>query len=288
MDIKFGPSGNSDSFYEEGYRASSEMPKWLARRGLNAYEYSMTKGVRLKEDTARTIGEQARINGIYLSIHAPYYINLGNPDPEKRERSKKYILDILMAADWMGAHRIVIHPGSVGKLPREKAFEIALNTFEETLDLIYKKQLDHAILCPETLGKKNQLGTLEEIIQLSKLDQRVIPTIDFGHIHARNGGNLNSKEDFLNIIQRLEEGIGIERTKKLHIHFSRIEYTNAGEKKHWTYADEEYGPNFDPLAEVLIEKEMTPIIICESRGTMAEDALILKKIYHRIKSTKEF
>ena len=138
------------------------------------------------------------------------------------------------------------------------------------------------------MGKKNQLGTLEEIIQLSKLDQRVIPTIDFGHIHARNGGNLNSKEDFLNIIQRLEEGIGIERTKKLHIHFSRIEYTNAGEKKHWTYADEEYGPNFDPLAEVLIEKEMTPIIICESRGTMAEDALILKKIYHRIKSTKEF
>lgn len=286
MEIKFGPSGNSESFYEEGYKSSLDMPKWLANKGLNAYEYSCTKGVRLKEKTGRSIGEKARENNIFLSIHAPYYINLANPDPEKREKSKKYIMDTLLAAQWMGAQRIVFHPGSRGKLDRTKAFEITQNTFEEIIDEAYKKQLDNIILCPETMGKRNQIGTLEEVLTLCQLDKAVLPTVDFGHIHARNGGNLKSKEDFAKVINTIEQYLGQERAKKIHIHFSRIEYTNAGEKKHWTYADEQFGPNFDPLAEVLVKREMNPVIISESRGTMAEDALIYKKIYQRIGKEK--
>ncbi len=279
MNIRFGPSGNSESFYEEGYKSSLDMPRWLRNKGLNAYEYSCTKGVRIKETTARNIGERAKKNNIFLSIHAPYYINLANPDEQKRENSKKYIMDTLLAAEWMGAQRIVFHPGSVGKLDREKAFEIAFNTFEEIIDYVYKKQLKDVILCPETMGKRNQLGTLEEILKLCKLDDKILPTIDFGHLYARNRGNLKRKKDFQDIIDIIEEQLGQERTRKIHIHFSRIEFTLAGEKKHWTYADSQFGPNFDPLAEVLVERNMTPVIICESRGTMAEDALIFKKIY---------
>lgn len=287
MEIKFGPSGNSASFYDEGYKSSLDMPKWLANKGLNAYEYSVTKGIRFKEETARKIGEQARKNNIFLSMHAPYYINLGNPDPQKRERSKEYIIDTLEAAEWMGAKRIVFHPGSMGKLKREEAFEIVLNTFEEILDLIYKKQYDYITLCPETMGKRNQIGTLGEVLQLCKLDKKVIPTIDFGHIHARNGGSLQKKEDFEDIIDKIEEYLGKNRLSNIHIHFSRIEYTNTGEKKHWTYADTQFGPNFDPLAHILVEKKLSPVIICESRGTMAEDAATFKRIYEEIQSEKK-
>lgn len=287
MEIKFGPSGNSESFYNEGYKSSLDMPRWLADKGLNAYEYSVTKGIRFKEETARGIGEQARKNNIFLSMHAPYYINLGNPDPQKREKSKEYIIDTLKAAEWMGAKRIVFHPGSMGKLKREEAFEIVLNTFEEVLDLIYKKRYDHITLCPETMGKRNQIGTLEEVLQLCKLDEKVLPTIDFGHIHARNGGSLHKKEDFEEIIDIIEKYLGVNRTGIIHIHFSRIEYTAAGEKKHWTYADTQFGPNFEPLAHVLVERNLTPVIICESRGTMAEDATIFKRIYQDIRSEKE-
>ncbi|RBP46670.1 TIM barrel protein [Garciella nitratireducens] len=279
MNIKFGPSGNSESFYEEGYKSSLNMPKWLKEKGLSAYEYSCTKGVRIKEITARKIGEEAKKNNIFLSIHAPYYINLANPDRQKRENSKKYIMDTLLAAEWMEAKRVVFHPGSVGKLERQKAFKIAMDTFEEVINYVYKKPLKDIVLCPETMGKRNQLGTLKEVLELCKLDNKIVPTIDFGHLHARNGGSLKEKKDFQEIIDKIEEQIGQERAKKIHIHFSRIEFTKAGEKKHWTYADYQFGPNFDPLAEVLVEKNMTPVIICESRGTMAEDALIFKKIY---------
>ena len=205
MNIKFGPSGNSQSFYDEGYKSSLDMPKWLWEKGLSAYEYSLTKGIRLKRETATKIGKEAEKHNIFLSIHAPYYINLANPDHKKRERSKKYILDTFYAGEWMGAKRIVFHPGSVGKLERREAFDIVLNTFEEVLEIIYKNGFNDISICPETMGKINQIGTLEEILELSKLDEKIIPTIDFGHIHARDGGSLNSKKDFEDVINTIEK-----------------------------------------------------------------------------------
>lgn len=279
MSIKFGPSGNSESFYEEGYKSSIDMPQWLSKKGLTAYEYSCTKGVRLKQGTAKKIGQKAKEYGIFLSIHAPYYINLCNQDPEKREKSKGYIFDTLRAAKWMGAKRIVFHPGSYSKINRELAFNTAINTLKEVLDK--SSEYEDILLCPETMGKRGQLGTLEEIINICKLSDRLLPTIDFGHIHARDLGILNVKEDYYKIINIIEFSLGFEKLKNIHIHFSRIEFTQAGEKKHWSYKDIQHGPDFDPLAEILIEKQMEPVIICESRGTMAEDALILKEIYEK-------
>lgn len=286
MDIKFGPSGNSQSFYDAGYKSSLDMPKWLADRGLDAYEYSVTKGIRFKEETARKIGNQARENNIFLSMHAPYYINLANPDAQKREKSKAYIADTLEAAEWMGAQRIVFHPGSRGKLEREEAFKLVLNTFEEVLDVVYKKQYHNIALCPETMGKINQIGTLEEVLQLCKLDKKVIPTIDFGHINARNMGSLQDKEDFEKLMDTIEQYLGKQRTSTIHIHFSRIEYTAGGERRHWTYADTQFGPNFEPLAEILVERDLKPVVICESKGTMAEDAMLFREIYNNIQNKK--
>lgn len=277
--IRFGPSGNSDSFYEQGYKTSSQMPAWLAAMGLDAYEYSCTKGVNISEKTAAEIGREAVKNNIFLSIHGPYYINLTSQEADKRENSKRYILDTLKVAKWMGAKRVVIHTGSCSGMDRIEALNLAMQTLEETIRMADAAGYGDISLCPEVLGKHNQLGTLEEIMEMCKIDERIIPTIDFGHLHARGLGRMNSQRDFEDVIDIIENSIGKERTRNIHCHFSRIEYSKGGEKKHWNFADKQYGPEFEHLAPVLADRKMEPVIICESRGMMAEDALQMKKMF---------
>jgi deoxyribonuclease-4 len=279
MSILFGPAGNSDSFYEQGYKSSIEMPKWLRDMGLDAYEYSFSRGVNITQDTAERIGSQCKEHGIALSVHAPYYINLASPDDEKIKKTKGYIISSMTAAKWMNADKVVFHPGSCGDQPREQAFARAKSVLKEII--LEKKNLgfDNIYLCPETMGKKNQLGTLDEILDLCLEDDMLIPTVDFGHIHALGTGALNSIDDFEDIIIKIKNKLGEDSLKNLHCHFSRIEYTQAGEKKHWNYSHTQYGPDFEPLAELLHKYQVGGTIICESRGTMAEDALALKTLY---------
>ncbi len=277
--IRFGPSGNSESFYKQGHKSSIDMPKWLHDMGLNAYEYSLTRGINIKEETARLIGTEARKYDIAVSVHAPYYINLASPEKEIAKKSKEYILDSLKVATWLGAKRVVFHPGSCAKISRQKANENVIHMLKQLIDQAKDYLQSGMFLCPETIGKLNQVGTLDEILHFCSLHDNMMPTLDFGHLHARGLGAINSKEDYQEIIDRVENAIGYERTKSFHSHFSRIEFTEGGEKKHWTISDTQYGPEFSYLAEVIIERRLSPTIICESRGVMAEDALKLKNIY---------
>lgn len=277
--IRFGPAGNSDSFYEQGKKSSQQMPGWLRQMGLSAYEYQCGKGVNIGEDAARKIGEEARLNDIYLSIHAPYYINMANPEKEKRNNSIKYILESLAVARWMGAKRVVVHTGSTSKVERGWALSAAMEVLKEAIVEADQMGLGDIHICPEVLGKLNQLGSLEEILEMCRMDGRLIPTVDFGHLHARSMGGMKTQQDFEKVVEEIENKLGYERLQKLHIHFSRIEYTKGGEKKHWTLDDTQFGPEFDYLAEVIYKKKMEPVIISESRGTMAEDALKMKNIY---------
>lgn len=280
--IWFGPSGNSEKFYRDGFKSSWQMPAWLARMGLNAYEYQCNKGTNIKRETAERIGEEARNAGIRMSIHAPYYINLASPDDAKRRNSVRYILKTMEIADWMGASRIVVHPGTIGKMSREKAMMLALPVLAEALKEARGEGLSHIIICPEVLGKLSNLGDLDEVLSMCMLDDTMIPCVDFGHVHARSLGSFKSADDFRKLFDTVENAIGLERTRSLHIHFSRVEFTAAGERKHHTFEDTEYGPDFEPLARVLLERGIEPVVICESRDRMAEDACILKEIYQNM------
>lgn len=280
--VLFGPSGNSDIFYEQGYKSSLKMPEWLRNMELDAYEYSCARGVRINPDMAEKLGSLARENGISLSVHAPYYINLASEDSQAIEKSFDYIIDTSRVAELMGAKRIILHPGSLGKLSRNRAFENIKKNLYNVLEIM--KKIDSKVsLCPETLGKKNQMGTLDEILELCLLDESLIPTLDFAHLHALKAGALQKKGDYEKVFERLFAVLGEKRGKNIHIHYSRVEFTEkGGEKKHWSYDDIEYGPEFEPLAECLTEYGVSATIISESRGTMAEDALKEKKIYNRI------
>ncbi len=280
--IRFGPSGNSDIFYEQGHKSSVEMPAWLKNMGLDAYEYQCSKGVKIGEGTAKQIGDEAAKSGVQLSIHAPYYINMASVEEDKRINSIGYIMQTLNAARWMGAKRIVVHMGSASKVDRKWALDTAIGVLKHTIEQADEAGFGDILICPEVLGKLNQLGSLEEIIEMCKIDDRLIPTIDFGHLHCRGMGCLNSPEDFMEVINTLENSLGEYRTKNLHVHFSRIEFTVGGEKRHWSMNDTQFGPEFSHLAQVLVKKKLEPVIICESRETMAEDALKMKKIYEAL------
>jgi Endonuclease IV len=275
--IRFGPAGNSDSFYAQGHKRTTEAFAWIAQMGLDAFEYSFGRGVQLSQETAEAIGEAAALQGVALSVHAPYYINLATGDTDKAAANIRYLMQSVKAARWMGARRVVFHPGSPGQLEYADAFvrvKAALLVAAEALGSL----IDDVALCPETMGRPKQIGSLEETIELCGLDERLIPALDFGHLHARGRGAINTEQDYAHILDKLEAGLG-SRAKSFHIHFSHIQYTAAGEKMHRTFADEGFGPDFAPLARQLIRRGMAPVVICESQGTMAEDAVEMKRIY---------
>ena len=276
---KFGPAGNSDSFYQEGFSASVDMPKWLAARDLDAFEYSFGRGIRLGTEGAKAIRAEAEKYGIQLSVHMPYFINLATEEDEKKVKNIGYFVDSLKVAEALGAKRAVFHPGSASGGDRGAILQRAKVFFKEIIATLDDMNLMNVTLCAETMGKINQLGSLEEVIELCNVDERVWPTIDFGHLHCRGLGAINSKEDYAAILDGLENGIGTERAKTMHVHFSRIEYTKGGEKMHHTCADVQYGPEFMPLAELIAERGYEPVFICESKGTMAEDAKSMKDMY---------
>ena len=134
-------------------------------------------------------------------------------------------------------------------------------------------------LCPETMGKIGQLGTLDEVLALCGVDERITPCIDFGHLNARTLGGIQSKADYAVLLDRLGEALGDERAQRFHVHFSRIEFSAGGEKRHWTFAQTQFGPEPQPLMELLAERRLAPVIICESAGTQAEDAQAMKRMY---------
>ena len=280
MNAKFGPAGNADAF---PYSSSADAPRWLAELGLDCYEYQCGKGVHIGEDSARKIGAAAREAGISLSLHAPYFINLANPDPESRKKAIGYILSACRAADWMGAGRVVVHTGALMKRTRREALDIARASLKEVLTVWEGEGFSHIALCPETMGKINQLGDLAEVLELCQLDDRLIPCVDFGHLYARTLGELTGPEACEAMLDQIEAALGPERASRFHSHFSRIEFTpKGGEKCHRTFADNGgFGPDPEPLMAAVARRGWGPTFICESAGTQEQDALAMKRMYLR-------
>ena len=280
---KFGPAGNSESFSALGYKNSLQVPEYIVKMGLDCYEYQCGRGVNIGEEKAKELGIKAKEAGISLSLHAPYYISMSSVEEEKRLNSINYILASAKAVNAMGGDRIVGHTGSCGKITREHALELALDTMQKALDTLDNEGLSHIHICPETMGKVNQLGTLNEVLELCKLDERLIPCIDFGHLNARDLGVLKTTEDFENVFTSIKNALGTDRLKCFHSHFSKIEYTTGGEKRHLTFEDKVFGPDYEPVMELTYKYGCDPTFICESAGTQAEDAKTMKDYYSSLK-----
>lgn len=278
--LRFGPAGASPLFYAQGGKSSTEVPAWLSGLGLQAFEYQCSRGVNIKEETARALGEEATRHGVSLTIHGPYYINLA-AEGTTRENTKRHLLRSMEAALWMGASKVVFHPGAAGT-DRRQALTKAMALLEEVLTEAEQRGLTTVKLAPETTGKQNQLGSLEEVLALCRLSKQVVPTLDFAHLYARDGGRLQRTEDFHHLLEEVVQALGPAALGDLHIHFSPIEYTKGGERRHGNLTQSGLGPDFAHLAEALLSCGAQGTVICESADRQVEDALVYQQIWQHI------
>ena len=243
--IKFGPSGIG---------AVKDVEETFARYkslGIRAAEIPFTYGVYInKKEDAEKIKKAAEKYDIVLSIHAPYWINLNSEEKEKVEASKKRILDSLKVGTWIGAKRVVFHPGYYGKKSKQETYK---KIKKEIIEL-EKKRAEKKYspkLAPETTGKINVFGSIEEISQLVR-DTGCSFTIDFAHILARYK-TYNFKEVKL----------AFRKEKSWHVHFSGIIYGEKGERKHKVTEEKEIKKLIDNLPKtkniVIINEAPDPV-----------------------------
>ncbi len=261
---RFGPAGVPPMFRLMG-ATTSDVPKLLHEEGLDAFEYQASRwGAKpqIKMQDAQKLGEEASKNDVKLSMHGSYFVNLSGKK-EVVEASKQRLIACATAADWMGAYVVVFHTGFYGKLEKDYAFKTCLTALKEVSAEI--KSLGLKVkLGPETMGRKFQVGTLEEILTINQEVEGTQLVIDWGHLHALHQGTLNRVEDFRAIADKVEEKLGTQTLRSMHCHFSKIEFSSQGEKRHHTLDEEKYGPEFRMLAEVIVDFGLHPTMICET------------------------
>ncbi|MEM4224773.1 MAG: TIM barrel protein [Desulfurococcaceae archaeon] len=271
----FGPAGKPITLKSADILKA---PSFLREMGLNAMEYEAVRGVNIREDKAKAFGLEARANGVKLSLHAPYFINLaGRKDVV--EASIRRLNESVKAANWMNAYVVVFHPGYYKDAPsRRDALRRVIENLKPVVEHRVQINARGVWLGPETTGKTSQVGELKEIIEISRSLDGVRPVVDFAHIYARSGGKyITSRDHVLEVIDTIEKELGSWALKPLHVHFSKIEYGKGGEREHHTLSEEGYGPDFAIVCSVLCEHGVDAVIISES-PVLEQDAVVMMKI----------
>ena len=261
---RFGPAGVPPMFRMLG-ATTADVPKLLREEGLDALEYQASRwGAKpqIKTEDAQKLGEECKKNDVRLSMHGSYFVNLSGKK-EVVEASKQRLIAAATAADWMGAYVVVFHSGFYGKFEKDFAFKQCLTALKE-ISAEMKSLGLKVKLGPETMGRKFQVGNIDEIIAINQEVEATQLVIDWGHLHALHQGAFKTVEDFRKIAEKVEEKLGTQTLRNMHCHFSKIEFSSQGEKRHHTLDEERYGPEFRMLAEVFVDFGMHPTIICES------------------------
>ncbi len=262
---RFGPAGVPPAF-KDLKRPVFEFPRYLHDEGLNAFEYQAVRwGAKpqMKREDAEALGANAKKHDVWLSVHGSYFINLCG-ERETIEASKHRLIACATAANWMDAHVVVFHPGFYGKRTAQKALELCAEAMGEVVESMRSLGIGEVHLGPETTGKPSQLGSFDEILALCERVESTEPIIDWAHIHARERGRLKTADDFRKVIDEAEKRLGADAIKNLHCHYTRVEFTEKGERRHHTMDEVEYGPDFQPLASLIAELGLRPVVISES------------------------
>ena len=268
MMVRFGPAGNDVKFYADGNQSSVDAPRWLAGMGLNAYEISFGRGVRMTDKTAQVIGKQAAAYDVKISVHAPYYINLANV--ANLEKNYHYIKRSLELLAMMGGNRLVVHTGCQMQMTRETALANCRQSLQTILGRLRDDGFDDYWLCLETMGKYTQIGNLDEICDLCALDPtHLMPTVDLGHMNCLAQGQMDLARVFTQL----------QKFSQVHFHISFIEYGPKGEIRHLTLADKQFGFDLALVMQLLRKRPGNDVVISESDSIMAQDSLKLRDFY---------
>ncbi len=249
---------------------------YLAELGLKAMELGWVRSVRVSESTAQSILEAGAEQDVALSVHAPYYINL-NADAEEWPKSRKRLMDSARAGYISGATDIVFHPGSYFGRPPDQVLKVALPRLDDCVSEL-RAEDNPVILRPETMGKGAMLGSLEDTLEMSKIEG-VEPCLDFAHLHARPGdGTVNSLPEWLEVFKTYQNALGKKSLKRLHCHLSGIEYSDKGEQNHLVISESDF--DIDALFQALIQVSAGGRILCESPN-LEEDAQFLQSTWSK-------
>ncbi|MEM1563339.1 MAG: TIM barrel protein [Candidatus Bathyarchaeia archaeon] len=278
---RFGPAGVPPSF--RAMRASLvDVPRLLRQEGLDAFEYQAVRwGAKpqIRREDAEKLGLEAKENDVLLSLHGSYFINLCG-GKETVEASKDRLIACATASQWMGSKIVVFHPGFYGRKSPKDVFKECLEALKDVVGRLRALDIRDVRLGPETMGKPTQFGSLEEVLALCEQVEQTQPVIDWAHLHARDRGRFKTVDDFRMVVEEIEKRLGKEAVKNMHCHFTKVEFTDKGEKCHHTMDEAGYGPDFELLAKVIADFKLNPVIISES-PVLDVDAIKMRDILRK-------
>jgi deoxyribonuclease-4 len=278
---RFGPAGVPPTF-RAMKAALTDVPRLLREEGLDAFEYQAVRwGAKpqIKREDAEKLGLKARENDVLLSLHGSYFINLCG-GKETVEASKDRLIACATASRWMGSKIVVFHPGFYGRKPPKEVFNECLEALKDVVERLRALGISDVKLGPETMGKPTQFGSLEEVLALCEQVEQTQPVIDWAHLHARDRGRFKNVDDFRVVVEEIERRLGTEAVKNMHCHFTKVEFTDKGEKCHHTMDEAGYGPDFEMLAKIIADFRLNPVIISES-PVLDVDAIKMRDILRR-------
>ena len=245
----------------------------LSDMNLDGMEMEFVHGVRISDDNKTVVKEEAPKKKFLITAHAPFYINLNSPEPEKIEASVNRVVETVNVADEVGAYSITFHAAFYMGKDKETVYSIVKEGFEKILNQTEGKKV---WIRPETTGKATQWGDLEEVIRLSNEFENVLPCVDFSHLHARTNGGYNTYDDFCKILDNIGTKIGQYALDNFHAHIAGIEYTAKGERKHLNL--EESDMNYKDLLKAFKKFNVKGAVVCESPN-IEDDAALIKQYY---------
>ncbi len=269
--LLFGTAGVPFSSADDSSLAGIERIKEL---GLDCLELEFVQGVKMGLDTAAKVREKARAEGVRLSVHAPYFINLNSVDPGKRLASQERLLKTARVGDACGAASVVFHAAFYGQDPPEKAYEAVKAELKTVMSIVRSERLS-IVLRVETMGKRSQFGSLDEVLGLCRDVDGLQPCLDFSHLYAREG-KINSYDEFHRVWAKVARKLGPRALRNVHIHIAGIQYGDKGEIRHLNLEETEF--RYDEWLQVLRDLGVEGMIVCESPN-LEGDAVMLKKLY---------
>jgi len=250
--------------------------KDVRKLGLDVMELEFVRSINISRDKAPEVKKTAKEEGVILTCHAPYFINLNSLEKAKLEASKKRILASARIANLCGAYSVCFHPGFYMKMDAKKVYDNIKKQLQEIVSILKSEEVDIWVR-PETTGKPTQFGSFEELCELTAEIENTMPCVDFSHVHARSGGKFNTANEFKHVLETIEKFHGKEGLKNMHIHLSGIAYTAKGERNHLILKESDM--NYKDLIKVWKEFKIAGVVISESPN-IEEDAMLMQKTYN--------
>ena len=246
--------------------------------GITAMEMEWVQRVPMNVERIEEIRVTASKLDMYLTVHAPYFINLNAQEEEKLEASKVRILNAMEMGQLAGAHSVCVHPAFYLKMDQDEVYENVYRATEDIMKRAHKMNLT-INLGFETMGKGTQFGSLEEVLRLSR-EFGIYPTVDPAHMHARTNGAWNSTKEWNEMFDLYEEYLGSDSLKTVHMHYSGIEYTEKGERKHLPLKESD--AKWEDFLKVLKKRNIEGTVVCES-PLLEKDTILLQEAYLKLK-----